>query len=120
MRMKNCLVCGKICQGRTDKKFCSSYCRTAFHYEKSKELGMRQFYLVDRILKKNRAILKRYNKGGITLIERSILLEEGFNPNYFTHTQESSGQRYTFCYDYGYQLIQKFDRDQYLILHVKE
>lgn len=58
---------------------------------------------VNRVLKKNHSILESLNKTGKTKVNRSKLLQEGFDFNYFTSIYETQkGGRYYYCYDQGY------------------
>ncbi len=58
---------------------------------------------MDKQLKTNRKILKRYNKSGFTTLRKAELTKEGFNPKFFTHYwKNSKGQVYLFCYDLGF------------------
>ena len=117
--MKICPVCGGPVKGRKDKVYCSIDCRSAAQYEK--RLIHDHFYLeVDKQLKTNRKILKKYNQSGFTTLRKEKLLEEGFNPKYFTHYwKNSKGQVYLFCYDYGF-LDLKENKDKYLIVEWQE
>ncbi|MFD2186810.1 hypothetical protein [Aquimarina celericrescens] len=83
-----CLHCNSEIEGRIDKKFCTPYCRSAFHYQKNKENENTLFKTIDKQLKTNRRILKNYNKAGLARVSANKLLGEGFNPKYFTHLLE--------------------------------
>ena len=113
--MRECPSCGKEFTGRTDKKFCSSYCKTSYHYIKNKEKPSNKFVIIDKALKQNRRILKEYNKGGKTMVRKSVMLEEGFNPKYFTHYwKNAKGQVYLFCYEYGFLSTTEKGIEKYL------
>lgn len=113
---RTCPVCGTVVKGRSDKVYCSIECRTVKQYER--RLDNEQFYLsVDRQLKINRKILKRHNQAGYTTIRCEALLNEGFNPNFFTHYwKNSKGQVYLFCYDHGFLKTTKDGHDRYLLV----
>jgi len=83
-KSKTCPVCGTSEKGRSDKKYCSKKCKSIDQYEnRQKTEG---FYIkVDRQLKINRKILKRFNKSGYSVIRKNELMEEGFNPKFFNH-----------------------------------
>lgn len=102
-----CSVCGVIIRGRPDKKFCSVKCKSINQYENRRQIE--QFYLrVDKQLKTNRRILKKYNKSGYTTLQKSLLHAEGFNPRFFTHYWKTKkGEVYLFCYDYGFLSLEK-------------
>lgn len=93
--MKICPTCGEIIKGRRDKIFCSPNCRSSAQYEK--KVMHERFYLqVDKQLKTNRKILKRYNKSGFTTLRKEKLLEEGFNPKFFTQIGRTKRDRCTY------------------------
>lgn len=101
--MRLCTACEKELTGRVDKIFCSSYCRSAYHYQKKRDSDINIFKQIDNQLKLNRRILKEYNKSGKATVRKDTLLNEGFNPKYFTHYwKNQKGDVYLFCYEYGF------------------
>ncbi len=112
-----CLHCDSEIEGRTDKKFCSPYCRSAFHYQKNKEKEDTFFKTIDRQLKVNRKILKNYNKAGLATVSAQKLSNEGFNPKYFTHYwKNKKGQVYFFCYEYGFLELKEVNKKKYILV----
>jgi len=114
---RKCLHCNEILIGRVDKKYCNTYCKSAFQYSITQEKTDSIFRKVDKILKNNRKILKIYNKAGKAVIRKETLEKEGFNPNYFTNYWKSqSGDIYLFCYEYGF--LQKKDnyKNKYILI----
>lgn len=100
---KTCLYCKKELKGRTDKKFCDPQCKSAYQYQQAKDKPERFYNKVDNQLKLNRKILKEYNKGGKVIVRSSMLTQEGFDPNFFTHYwKNSKGDVYLFVYEYGF------------------
>ncbi len=99
---KNCPVCDIKVKGRSDKIYCSKKCKSINQYENRQKTEW--FYLkVERQLKINRKILKKNNKSGYTIIRKNELLEEGFNPKFFTHYwKNKKGEVYLFVYEYGF------------------
>lgn len=97
-----CLECNEPIEGREGKKFCNTYCKSSYHYK----LGKRKISLfkqIDKQLKLNRKLLKTYNKAGKATIRKEYILEQGFNPQYFTHYWKAkNGNVYLFCYEYGF------------------
>lgn len=115
--MKTCPSCGEEIIGRVDKKFCSSYCKSSYHYLKNRDKPENRFKQIDNQLKLNRKILKEYNKGGKVTVRRLVLLNEGFNPKYFTHYwKNNKGQVYLFCYEYGFLRLEEHGIDKYLLV----
>ncbi len=111
---KACLACNKELRGRSDKKFCDLHCKSSFHYQKSLEEAPKFYATVDNQLKQNRRILKNYNKAGKATIRSSVLIDSGFNPNFFTHYwKNKKGDVYLFVYEFGFlkkeeHLIEKY------------
>lgn len=114
---KACLQCGKDLTGRIDKKFCDPQCKSAFQYQKEKEHPERFYNTVDNQLKLNRKILKDYNKGGIVTIRAQVLLDLGFDPNFFTHYWKNrKGEVYLFVYEYGFLRKADSGKDKYILV----
>lgn len=117
MPQKKCLECNEILEGRIDKKFCSVYCKSAYHYKINLEKGDSLFKKIDKILKTNRHILKEYNKGGKVTVRKETLIEEGFNPKYFTHYwKNQKGDVYLFCYEFGFLERKETGRSKYILV----
>jgi len=111
-----CTECNNEVIGRTDKIFCSVKCKSIHQYEKSQKENT-FYFSVDKQLKRNRKILKRYNKSGFTTIRKGVLLEEGFNPNFFTHYwKNQKNDVYLFCYDFGFLKTTKNGVTKYVIV----
>jgi len=103
--IRECLHCGKFIEGRVDKKFCDHYCRTAFHRQKNEGYDSLFYKKIDKQLKLNRKILKKYNQAGYALAPKTTLEREGFNPVFFTSVYNNHDEKeYKFCYEYGFHL----------------
>lgn len=114
--MKTCPTCGDIIKGRKDKIYCSVKCKSTAQYE-SRSMKEKFFIDVDKQLKTNRKILKRYNKTGFTTLRKEKIIEEGFNPRFFTHYwKNQKGQVYLFCYDYGFLELEQQGKKKYLLV----
>lgn len=121
--VKTCPVCKAIVKGRTDKIYCSAKCKSIDQYEKRQQ-DEKFFLRVDRQLRINRKILKRYNKSGFTTIRIDKLVNEGFNPDFFTHYwKNQKGDVYLFVYEYGFLKSkenatneQALDKEKYLLV----
>ena len=114
--MNNCPHCHASIEGRSDKKFCSIHCKSAYQYQirKTKEV---LYYKIDRQLKLNRKLLKKYNQAGLATIRKEKLTTQGFNPKYFTHYwKNGKGQLYLFCYEYGYLGKSENGKDKYVLV----
>lgn len=113
---KRCPSCNAEVKGRSDKIFCSPHCKSACQYEK--RTVKEKFYLkVDKQLKINRKLLKKYNQSGYTTLRKEVLLQKGFNPRFFTHYwKNKKGQVYLFCYDYGFLEVNQQNLKKYLLV----
>lgn len=114
---RSCLSCNREISGRTDKKFCDTYCKSAWHYEKSRQ-GKAGFYAkVDRQLKLNRKILKSFNKAGKATVRAQTLLDRGFNPNFFTHYwKNKQADVYLFVYEFGFLSKMENGKKKYILV----
>jgi len=113
---KICPECSEVIKGRTDKKFCSIYCKSLYHYKKN-QTENNLYIKIDKILKQNRRILKNYNKSGKSTVRKSTLLGEGFNPKYFTHYWKTdTGNLYLFCYEYGFMEKKENNNAKYILV----
>lgn len=101
--MKNiCLECGTELFGRVDKKYCSDYCRNAYHNKQNKD-ETNFVNKLNRILRKNRRILKNLTPEGKAIVSKMMLEKEGFIFKYYTHVYKTKeGKVYYFCYEHGY------------------
>lgn len=114
---RKCLACGSEIEGRVDKLFCSAYCKSSYHYTKSKAKTQSLFKTIDHQLKLNRNLLKHFNQSGKTTIRKSELLEKNFDPKYFTHYwKNQKGDVYLFCYEYGFLAIKEGAHDKYVLV----
>lgn len=113
-----CLNCGKELTGRTDKKYCDPQCKSSHQYEKEKKQPERFYNKVDNQLRLNRRILKQYNKAGKATVRTSVLKEEGFNPNFFTHYwKNQKGDVYLFVYEFGFLKTKQRNIDKYILIN---
>ncbi len=99
---KDCLECGEKIVGRTDKKFCSDYCRNSYNNKLNKD-SSNLIRNINNSLRKNHRILQELNPVDKTKASKSKLLAKGFNFEFFTSTYTTkSGTIYYFVYDQGY------------------
>lgn len=103
---KACLECGEKIVGRTDKKFCSDYCRNSFNNNLNKDSN-KLVRNVNNLLRKNYRILLELNPKDKTTVPKSKLIAKGFSFEYFTSIYTTkSGTVYYFIYDQGYLPIE--------------
>ncbi len=103
----NCIECNEEFIGRSDKKFCSTECRSTYNNRLNSDSSnfMRN---INNILRKNRRILAELNPKGKIKIHRDKLIERGFKFSYFTNIYKTkNGNTYHFCYDQGYLELEK-------------
>ena len=117
MEERRCLECGEPLRGRADQKYCNDLCRNA--YNNKKLSGSSNFIRkINRILKKNHAILEELNPEDKTTTLKSILEKKGFNFEYYTNTYTTqAGRVYYFCYDQGYSELEK---NKYMLVKKEE
>lgn len=113
MEKKNCLECEDPLKGRTDKKFCSDYCRNAYNNKVNKE-SKNLVRNINNRLKKNYKILSELNVSGKTKVSRTKLYDKGFDFQLFTSIyQTKTGNNYFYIYDEGYLLL---ENETYLLI----
>jgi len=98
-----CLHCGATLRGRIDKKSCDAGCKGEYNNRLQRQ-ERTEINQIDLILKRNRRILKRsLGSGSSRLVPTRELLQQGLRFEYYTHHYENrKGDRYSFCYDFGY------------------
>lgn|SRR5690606_41773710 len=103
---RKCLQCGGAIAGRPDKRFCDYICRNDYHNSLYRE-ETQQTKGVDRVLRRNRKILKAYWYRGLKRVEHAQLEKSGFDFDFFTHLRENEhGRVFRFCFEYGYSFRQ--------------
>jgi len=99
--MSNCIFCTESFTGRSDKKFCSDHCRSAFHHKKQgKTISVMRRINVK--LKQNRTLLLKVRSSELKTISKSLLINLGFDFNLVTHFDIKNNDILKFCYDLGY------------------
>ena len=112
-----CLACKKELKGRIDKKFCDLHCKSSYHYRKSLDEAPRFYNKVDNQLRLNRLILKRFNKAGKATVRANVLLQQGFNPRFFTHYwKNQKGDVYLFIYEFGFLKVREHSAEKYVLI----
>jgi len=116
-KKKYCAFCGEALKGNANKKFCNDSCRSSFNNERYRE-NNQELSRINRLLKKNRAILLGQLNGGDKLVlHKDQLTARGFDFGFHTHIYTTrKGDQYFYCYDTGYLLLEK---DRVLIVRIK-
>ncbi len=113
MSDKNCLECGEPIKGRSDKKFCSDYCRNVYNNKVNKD-SKNLIRNTNNRLRKNYKVLSELNTSGKTKTTRTRLSDQNFDFNLFTSIYTTkTGNVYYYIYDQGYL---KLDNDYYLLI----
>jgi len=105
-----CKNCGRsidLSVGRRDRQFCNETCKNRYHNKQAFE-DDKEAKRINKILKKNRDILKKLaERKDSGEIPKDKLLKAGFDFNYYTHHKQTAhyNYQYTICYDYGYRPI---------------
>ena len=112
-----CLYCKLPLLGRSDKKYCDPYCKSAHQYQKRKSLPETFYKTVSNQLNTNRKLLKQFNKAGKSIVRAALLLDEGFSPNFFTHLwRNRSGEIYFFVFEYGFLIKKENGKEKYVLV----
>jgi len=113
MQKQQCLECGESFKGRTDKKFCTDYCRNAYNNKVNKD-SKNLIRNTNNRLRKNYKILSDLNQSGKTKVTRVKLLNHNFDFNFFTSIYTTkTGNTYYYIYDQGYLSLEK---EYYLLI----
>jgi hypothetical protein len=113
METKLCLECGERIQGRSDKKFCSDYCRNA-HNNKVNKDSKNLIRNTNNRLRKNYKVLSELNSKGKTKVVRNTLNGHNFDFSLFTSIYTTkTGNVYYYVYDQGYL---ELDNDYFLLI----
>ena len=96
-----CLACGNPLVGRSDKKFCDSYCRNSYNNQHKKE-DEKYIQQVNRIIRRNRRILKTLCPQGKAIVRKELLDKLGYRYGVFSGLYRYNGTTYYLCYDYGF------------------
>ena len=113
---KRCLYCNNPLSGRTDKIFCDDRRRNNYYYKVNNE-QIEYIRDVNKILLKNRGILRTVNPSGKTSASKKYLEELGFNFSCFTSIYKTrKGRIYHLVYDQAYSIGDN-DRVTLVVFH---
>ena len=112
-----CLDCNTAIKGRTDKKFCDYQCRNNYNNRLKADDSI-YVNSINKILQKNRSILKAQDLSSQQRIKKELLFTKGFNIGFHTHTYTTNaGDVYFFCYEYGYMSL---ENEEFLLVKQEE
>lgn len=112
---RNCKICAKPLKGRSDKIFCSTYCKNLYH-KKLRHATKIAAMEINGYLKRNHAILMEILGKNKTQIKtyRNRLEKKGFRFKYHTHFHINSKNK-TFYYVYNLAWME-FSDDEVLVI----
>ena len=126
-----CQHCGKELFGRADKKYCNDTCRNQANSKKRKRIKSSEpqhIYQILRDIQRNRNIIRNMGvwENETRVVNRSALMDQGFNFEYFTNILETKKGRYHYCFEFGWMelengkiLLVMTDRYQVDVIRVK-
>jgi hypothetical protein len=110
---KNCLECGLSFVGRSDKKFCSNYCRNTYN-NKINPACRNLIRNTNNRLKRNHKILEKLNANGKTTVSKQTLHDAGFDFQTLTSLSTTNeGNTCFYVYNQGYSCLEK---NHYLLI----
>ena len=118
-KIKNCLACGKLLHGRSDKKFCDSYCRNSYNNQ-HKQADEKYIQQVNKTIRRNRRILKTLCPEGKAIVRKSLLDKLGYRYGVFSGMYRSKELTYYLCYDYGFAVTVERSIPKAIIIQQQE
>jgi len=116
-KTKRCHYCNTLLIGRTDKVFCDDRCRNNYYYKVNSE---QKDYIrkINKILLKNRGILRTVNPYGRTSVSKRYLDQLGFDYNCFTSIHKTrKGRDYYLVYDQAFSFDADGDRVSLVVFY---
>ena len=105
MSKLKCPICNNPIVGRADKKYCSDQCRYLAN-NKNKFQAERPILDINKVLRKNRSILKVLCPVGKATVRRDVLDAMGYDVRVFSSLfLTSRKQIYYVCYDFAFTPI---------------
>ena len=102
MNKPSCPICNSPLIGRTDKKYCSDQCRYLAN-NKHKIESEKPILDINKVLRKNRSILKKLCPFGKAVMRKEVLDTMGYDVNVFSSLFVTSNKEvYYICYDYAF------------------
>ncbi|MBQ9584151.1 MAG: hypothetical protein IJR25_07510 [Bacteroidales bacterium] len=101
---RRCRECDSPLAGRSDKKFCSDDCRTAWHNRRYRQ-ELSAAAQLNRILRCNRRILASIYDAGESKVSLSDSRVSGYDSRFFTAAERLPLWRVRYyCYEFSYEL----------------
>lgn len=116
MSQFKCPICGNPFAGRADKKYCSDQCRYLAN-NKNKIQAEGPILEINKVLRKNRSILKKLCPVGKAVVRKEVLDAMGYDVSVFSSLfLTSKRQIYYICYDYAFTPIVEHNVQKALIV----
>jgi hypothetical protein len=118
MNIRTCKLCKKEFRGRSDKVFCSTKCKSLYHY-KLKQVTNDATDKTDSILHRNRSIILEImgKNASQKKIPKQQLEKKHFKFHYMTgYYENAQGKRYHLVYDFAWM---EFKTGEVLIVRRK-
>ncbi len=107
MSTRTCKTCHEVIYGRSDKIYCSDYCRVKSFNQLKAGDNQRLIRRINASLIKNYKILRELKtKGYVELSERELNVA-GFQFDYFTSLSEDKDSKRLLCYNLGLEIVGK-------------
>lgn len=108
---KTCFHCGKPVLGRSDKKYCTNYCRSEYNNKRIQaHTSNSSIIRINRILQHNRYVLfKLLGNSTMGCVSPDSLIGQGFHFGFHTHLVTVKEKTKVYCYDVGY--LKKNERE---------
>lgn len=116
---RKCLSCGNKLQGRSDKKFCDSYCRNSYNNQ-NKQDDEKYIQSVNKIIRRNRRILKTLCPEGKAIVRKSLLDKLGYKYGVFSGIYATKTNTYYLCYEYGFAISYEKSIPKVIIIQQQE
>ncbi len=115
-----CQNCGDQMTGRIDKKFCTIQCKSVFN-NRARSDEEQNMQTTNRLLRRNRTILKQLSPIGKNTVRKELMQELGFSFHYFSSIfKNQAGDIYYLCYDYGFHPFTQKGVERALIIQKQE
>ena len=101
---RHCLECGEPLYGRTDKKFCTTACKSKYHGQ-IRSIHNRLYNSTIQSLDRNYSILGQLFRLKTSTCPMPELLNMGFCPDCVTHCVRKKGKHLEYrCFDFIYNM----------------
>ncbi|HRY97736.1 MAG TPA: hypothetical protein P5550_01635 [Bacteroidales bacterium] len=108
-----CRWCGYPIGGRTDKRYCDTECKNAWH-RWLREQGLHG--PIRKVLMSNWRVLEIFHTSGREWSTVQELEENGFRTKFHTHRGAGENRRtYSFCFNYGWSVLSGKTRKVHII-----